>query len=81
MGVVQFAPRAGDVDGNLERIARETAALAAQGCELIVFPELAVTGPVADREAAEALAEAIPGPITDGSAASRPRPRSLWSRA
>jgi predicted amidohydrolase len=64
VGVVQFSPVAGDVDGNLERIARETAVLAAQGCELVVFPELAVTGPVTDRERAEALAEVIPGPNT-----------------
>ena len=59
------SPRvAGDVDGNLERIAHEAAALAAQGCDLVVFPELAVTGPVADRETAERLAEVIPGPST-----------------
>lgn len=64
VGVVQFSPVAGDVDGNLERIAHETATLAAQGCELIVFPELATTGPAADRERAEALAESIPGPAT-----------------
>jgi predicted amidohydrolase len=64
VGVVQFSPVTGDVDGNLERIAHDTAVLAAQGCTLVVFPELAVTGLVADRERAEALAEVIPGPNT-----------------
>jgi predicted amidohydrolase len=64
VGVVQFSPAAGDVDGNLERIAQETAALAAQGCDLVVFPELAVTGLVSDRDTVDALAEVIPGPIT-----------------
>jgi predicted amidohydrolase len=64
VGVVQFTPATGDVEANLERIARETGALAAQGCELIVVPELAVTGLPVDRERAEALAEAIPGPTT-----------------
>ncbi len=62
--VVQFAPAVGAVEENLERIARETAMLAAQGCDLVVFPELTVTGPVADWETADALAEAIPGPST-----------------
>jgi hypothetical protein len=63
VGVAQVFPRAGEVEENLERVAHETGQLAAQGCELIVFPELAVTGLIADRETAEALAETIPGPI------------------
>jgi predicted amidohydrolase len=64
VGVVQFTPEPGNVEANLERIAQETAALAAQGCELVVFPELAVTGLVAARETVDTLAEVIPGPIT-----------------
>ncbi len=62
VGVVQVSPRAGQVEENLDRIAHETGIVAAQGCELIVFPELAVTGLIADRETAEVLAETIPGP-------------------
>jgi predicted amidohydrolase len=60
--VVQFAPVAGDVPGNLARIAQEGTTLA--GADLVVFPELAVTGAVVDRSSAERLAEPIPGPST-----------------
>jgi predicted amidohydrolase len=62
VAVVQCSPRAGDVAANLERIAREAAAL--PETDLIVFPELSVSGPVADRERAELLAEPVPGPST-----------------
>jgi predicted amidohydrolase len=51
------------VEENLERIAQETPPLAARGCELVVFPELAVTGPIADAANAQALAETISGRI------------------
>jgi predicted amidohydrolase len=63
VAVVQLSPRPGDVAGNLDRVARETRALAET--ELIVFPELVVTGAVSDRETAERLAESIPGPSTE----------------
>ena len=63
VAVVQFSPSRGDVAGNLDRVARETAALAET--DLIVFPELVVTGSVADRETAERLAESIPGASTE----------------
>lgn len=63
VAVVQYAPRSGAVDANLGRIAREVAAHAA--CDLIVFPELAVSGPVTGRAAAEQIAETIPGPGTE----------------
>jgi predicted amidohydrolase len=46
----------------LGRIAEETTALA--GTDLIVFPELALTGSVNERETAERLAEPVPGPGT-----------------
>lgn len=62
VAVVQFSPRAGDVAENLARITREAEALA--GTKLIVFPELSVSGPVADAESAERLAELVPGPST-----------------
>jgi predicted amidohydrolase len=60
VAVAQFAPAPGDVAANLERI---DAALAESGAELLVAPELSVTGPVADRGEAERLAEPIDGPI------------------
>jgi predicted amidohydrolase len=63
VAVVQFAPRRGDASGNLDRLARETALLAE--IDLVVFPELSVTGSVADRETAERLAESIPGPSSE----------------
>jgi predicted amidohydrolase len=63
VAVVQFSPSRGDVAGNLDRVARETRVLAET--DLVVFPELAVTGAVADRETAERLAESIPGASTE----------------
>jgi predicted amidohydrolase len=63
VAVVQFSPNRGDVAGNLDRIAREMAVL--PETDLIVFPELVVTGAVADRESAERLAETIPGASTE----------------
>lgn len=63
VAVMQFTPQMGDPAGNLDRIAREMASL--PGVDLVVFPELTVPGPVANRQTAERLAEAIPGPSTD----------------
>jgi predicted amidohydrolase len=63
VAVVQFSPNRGDVAGNLDRVVRETAELAET--DLVVFPELVVTGAVADPETAERLAESIPGPSTE----------------
>ena len=63
VAVVQFSPNRGDVAGNLDRIAREMAVL--PETDLIVFPELVVTGAVADRETAERLAESVPGASTE----------------
>lgn len=63
VAVAQFSPAAGDVAGNLDRIAREVAAL--PEADLIVFPESVVSGLVATRETAEHLAEPIPGSSTE----------------
>jgi predicted amidohydrolase len=63
VAVIQFTPKPGEREANLDRIAREAAKHAA--CDLIVFPELAVTGSVPDREAAGKLAEPVPGPGTE----------------
>jgi hypothetical protein len=56
---VQFSPTSGDVAANLEHIAREVTAL--PGVDLIVFPELSVSGPVGEWPSAERVAETIPG--------------------
>jgi predicted amidohydrolase len=44
LALAQFAPRLGDVGGNLTRILDQTVHARAQGVQLIVFPELALTG-------------------------------------
>ena len=44
VGAAQFASRIGDVDANLEIHARWIAAARAAGCELLVMPELSLTG-------------------------------------
>jgi predicted amidohydrolase len=60
VSVAQFKP-ANDVASNLESIARLAHKAKADGAELVVFPELAVTG-VADPAR---MAQPIPGPATD----------------
>lgn len=60
--VVQFAPIAGDREGNLAAIADAAASL--PDADLIVFPELAVTGPVGSHQAAMEQADTVPGPTT-----------------
>lgn len=44
LALAQFAPRLGDVDANLERILALTDEAASQHADLILFPELALTG-------------------------------------
>ena len=63
VAVVQMTPLAGDVAANLARVAQETAALAP--VDLVVFPELALTGPVTDADSAQRVAQPIPGPLTE----------------
>ncbi len=60
VAVAQFAPAAGDIAANLARI---DAALAESGAELLVAPELAISGQVRDRDEAARLAEPMDGPI------------------
>lgn len=62
VAVVQMTPLAGEVPANLARIAWETAALAP--VDLVIFPELALTGPVTEPESARGVAQSIPGPLT-----------------
>jgi predicted amidohydrolase len=63
VAVSQFGPVAGHPEANLARIARAAAEQAT--ADLLVVPELAVSGPVADRATAERVAEPIPGPATE----------------
>src|SRR5450759_3968621 len=44
LALAQFAPRLGDVDDNLKRILDLTAQAHAKGADLVIFPELALTG-------------------------------------
>lgn len=63
IAIAQFSARTGEVGANLDRIAAfaETHADA----DLLVAPELAVTGAIGERISAIELAESIPGPTTD----------------
>lgn len=65
ISVAQFTPVSGAVEENLRRIEAETRALAAEGSELVVFPELTLSGFVTTREEADAVAETIPGASSD----------------
>jgi predicted amidohydrolase len=63
--IVQSDPRLGDVAGNLAACVERLEAAASDGCELVVFPECALTGYMLDSDAeARRLAEPIPGPST-----------------
>ncbi len=62
IAVAQFAPQSGDIEGNLGAI--EAATDANPNVDLIVFPELALTGPVCDRIEASQFAETVPGKAT-----------------
>lgn len=44
IGLAQYAPRLGEVDGNLELAADWARRAAADGAQLVAFPELALTG-------------------------------------
>ena len=67
---VQFEHAPGDKQANLDKVRRFTAEAAEQGVELVVFPEMCVTGywHLRDwsREQLTALAEPVPaGPTTE----------------
>jgi len=73
LGLAQVDTMVGDIEGNTEKIRAQLAAARAAGCDIVAFPELAVTGyPPEDlvlrrsfceasREAAAGLAEATRG--------------------
>lgn len=64
--VAQMEPQLGEIGRNLEAIVTRLEEARAQGAELIVLPECAVTGYVFDSEdEAAASAQEIPGPTLD----------------
>jgi 5-aminopentanamidase len=63
VAVVQLAPELGDVVGNRRRALEAVAAAAGAGAQVVVLPELAVTGYCfRDADEARALAEPLQGP-------------------
>ncbi|MCF7689045.1 MAG: carbon-nitrogen hydrolase family protein [Cephaloticoccus sp.] len=64
LGCAQFTARNGDTAANLATIARLAASAAKDGVQLLVLPELAVTG-YARPEIVAAAAKPIPGPAFD----------------
>lgn len=65
VAAAQTAPQIGDVPGNLGEISRVLKQAAGRGARLVVFPECALTGyNYADRAAALAVAETLPGPAS-----------------
>ena len=64
VSVVQVRPETGNVAKNLEMIKAKVAEAAGAGSELIVFPELTLTGLVGAADAKK-LAETVPGPSVD----------------
>jgi predicted amidohydrolase len=64
IAVVQLDCVLGDVNANLDKMARFTAAGAAQGANIVIFPELGTTGYFVGDKLNE-LAETIPGSSTD----------------
>lgn len=64
ISVAQVTPRPGDVAANLGMIREKAAQAAAQGSELVVFPERMLTG-LADAATMKKLAEPVPGASVD----------------
>ena len=62
LALVQTAPVVGDCTHNLVSIERWTERAAAQGAEMVCFPELSVCG--YSRSEVETLAEPVPGPAS-----------------
>jgi predicted amidohydrolase len=66
VAVVQSAPKLGDVERNTAGCLTEMRRAAAAGCDLVVFPECALSGYMfADARAARQCAGPVPGPSTD----------------
>ena len=71
IGLVTLCSLRGQIDANLQKIEAFTQQAAAQGCDLVLFPEFSVHGPwvTYDPNAhpadLERQAEPIPGPVTE----------------
>ncbi len=64
--VVQCAPHLGDVAANLAATLGQIRLAGAEGCDLVVFPECALSGYMfKDADGARRCAEPVPGPSTD----------------
>lgn len=64
--VVQSAPVLGDVAGNLARCVAQLEQAASEHCDLIVFPECALSGYMfSDAQTTRGCAEPVPGPSTE----------------
>lgn len=66
VAVVSPVCRVGDVEANLSDFDAWTARAAAQGAQLVLFPELALSGYAHDPDVTRTTAEPIPGPATAG---------------
>lgn len=62
---VNFAPILGDKAATLEKIKQFTIQAINKGADVIVFPEMALTGYVFPVEMTPSLAETVPGPSTE----------------
>jgi predicted amidohydrolase len=62
IAVAQFSSSTGDITANIDRIAAFASDQA--DADLLVLPELAVTGPIPDRDRAIACTEMVPGAST-----------------
>ena len=71
IAAVNFDPVWGDSEDNLKRMLEHIEAQAKQGCDLIVFPETALTGyddetgKLLEEKMHRRLAQTVPGPSTD----------------
>jgi predicted amidohydrolase len=63
LALAQIASSATDKDGNLKLITKTTTAARKKGADLVIFPELSLTGYVV-KDQIYTLAETIPGPST-----------------
>ncbi len=63
LALAQIAPRATDKGGNLKLIEKATVDARKKGADLVIFPELSLTGYVV-KDQIYSLAETIPGPST-----------------
>lgn len=65
IAVAQMSPISKDKKSNTELITNKIYQAVSSSSELIVFPELTLTGIINSKEEAEAVAESVPGPFTN----------------